>query len=127
MAWGSDTATWIAMSGSKGMMTIKNDYVYWRSSDVNITPDNNSNMICKKLMADIDYLKWVDNYFGDSMKLSVVYAFVLTLFFDLSYIDKEQYSKGVNSAVEKGVINHFCGFILRLLYPLFVLIRKHLN
>lgn len=127
MAWGSDTATWIAMSGSKGMMTIKNDYVYWRSSDVNITPDNNSSVIYKKLMADIDYLQWVSNYFGNSMRLSVTYAFILTLFFDLSYIDKVQYVKGLEYSESKGIIGRLTRSILVCTYPLMRTVRKFIS
>ena len=64
MAWGSDTATWVMLGGGKGIKTISNATVGWRQSGCNITPDVSNDMVQRKLLLEIDYLKWAASYFS---------------------------------------------------------------
>lgn len=67
LAWGSDDATWIKLGKEKGIKTIKGSRVKWRSSTVNISPNNSNIQIVKrKIHANIKYLNWLIKRNGDS-------------------------------------------------------------
>lgn len=61
MAWGSDTATWICMCKEKGLKRIDSDFVFWRKSDLNITPQNNQQMCIRKLNANLQFCEWISD------------------------------------------------------------------
>ena len=44
--------------------TISNATVGWRQSGCNITPDVSNDMVQRKLLLEIDYLKWAASYFS---------------------------------------------------------------
>ena len=53
MAWGSDIATWIKMGNKDGIKTLNGDFVYWRQSNNNITPNHKKEIVFRKLNIDI--------------------------------------------------------------------------
>lgn len=59
LAWGSDDATWIGLAKQDGIYTIKGSHVLWRSSDVNISPTKNHDIILRKLNATLLYLLYL--------------------------------------------------------------------
>lgn len=76
LAWGSDDATWIKIGSERGVKTIKGACVRWRKSVVNITPNNtNVKIVCKKIQANLDYLKWLNAW----LNIKVVNDFRLVL------------------------------------------------
>lgn len=63
LAWGSDDATWIKLSGKKGIRRINQSCVYWRYSKFNISSDFcDSYTIIRKLNARIAYAEWLIEY-----------------------------------------------------------------
>lgn len=69
MAWGADTATWVKFSRDKGIYTISGAEVFWRSSNVNISPNKSNIVSYRKLMSTIDRILWYKSFweglFGD--------------------------------------------------------------
>lgn len=64
-AWGADTASWVMFMGEYPMQTIKGESkVLWRQSDKNISPDNNYNMVLRKIRATMNYFDWCIDYFA---------------------------------------------------------------
>lgn len=60
LAWGSDMVTWVKFAdAAKGIYTIPNAYVRWRSSGQNISTDNHPDIIYRKLKSVIAYMKWI--------------------------------------------------------------------
>lgn len=63
LAWGSDTASWVKFMQFTGMYTINEAHVRWRSSDLNISPNNSEAIVIRKTNALIDYYKWSYAFF----------------------------------------------------------------
>jgi len=65
MAWNSDDATWVTLSLAKGIKTIGNAMVNWRSSGINITSNESDiHIVARKLQSNVEYSKWVCTLFG---------------------------------------------------------------
>lgn len=64
MAWGSDTATWVNMSLNKGLKKIDGDFVRWRKSGMNITPNNSRQICIRKIKANVEFSKWAYGTFS---------------------------------------------------------------
>ena len=64
LAWGSDTATWVLFSERSGFYTMDGAYVLWRSSNENISPDNSSPIVARKVNALLDFFEWSYQYFS---------------------------------------------------------------
>lgn len=80
LAWGSDIATWVKIGADKGIKTISGDYVYWRKSKKNITPNMDNKMVLRKLTADIEFTHWINEFFHKSS----VYLIYKVCFFSFS-------------------------------------------
>lgn len=64
LAWCSDDATWIKVSFDRGIFTIEDTFVFWRSSMYNITPNfSNKEIANRKLKSMIQYSLWVVAFF----------------------------------------------------------------
>jgi len=63
LAWGSDTATWVKIANEKGIYTIENAFVYWRASNLNISPNMSPDLVLRKIDALNDFLNWSVSYF----------------------------------------------------------------
>jgi glycosyltransferase involved in cell wall biosynthesis len=60
LAWGSDDATWIKLAKKKGIKNIDNSYVYWRKSQLNISPNYwDKDILKRKLQAQIEFADWI--------------------------------------------------------------------
>lgn len=60
LAWHSDDATWIKLGQRKGIKMIKNSFVYWRKSFLNISPNNrDKDIVIRKFIAQIEYCSWL--------------------------------------------------------------------
>lgn len=66
LAWGTDTATWMKF-GLNGIGTIPDAYVYWRSSGENITTQNNSDFLIRKLKASNSFLLWAKKFYNTNI------------------------------------------------------------
>lgn len=71
LAWGSDYMTWLkfAIHSSKGIVTIDDAKVNWRSSDYNISPNKSHSILLRKLNALIEnavYIKYLMNRYPES-------------------------------------------------------------
>lgn len=66
LAWGSDFMTWLKMAAiaKNGIVTIgtKENFVNWRKSNENISPNNTHNMIVRKIRALIDNAVFLKNH-----------------------------------------------------------------
>nr|WP_319393503.1 glycosyltransferase [uncultured Desulfobacter sp.] len=62
LAWGTDVATCIKLAHPEGIIAIDGAYVYWRKSSYNISPDNSSSMVNRKLTAVVAFFEWLIIY-----------------------------------------------------------------
>lgn len=77
MAWGSDTATWVKMGKERGIKTIGGEYVYWRKSSVNITPNKSIDVLKRKMKCDIDMMVDINKMYDGNMSAFIKYAIFL--------------------------------------------------
>ena len=66
LAWGSDLATWMKFAQRMGVKNIGNGKVLWRSSGENITTRKDDVLLERKLVADMNFLKWANSFFNFS-------------------------------------------------------------
>lgn len=60
LAWGSDMISWIKFAdAARGMYTVPNACVRWRSSGQNISTDVRPEIIFRKLKSVIAYMQWI--------------------------------------------------------------------
>lgn len=118
LAWGSDMATWIKMAKEKGMKTIYDDYVYWRRSDKNITPNNERKIIKKKFYTQIDFYVWINNFFATkkmhNFNRYVFFRYCVHYSNILKFSDIMEIS---NYAINRHVISHFQKYSTTLVLP----------
>lgn len=62
LAWGSDLATWMKFAVRKGTKNISNGKILWRSSGENITTSKDDVLLERKLVADMNFLKWANSF-----------------------------------------------------------------
>lgn len=118
MAWGSDIATWVKIGYEKGIKTIQDELVYWRSSNQNITPNHNKDVVEKKINIDVLFIKWVNDFFNTrSIRRFNAYAFFRTFFYYSIYLDRYQVHNVICNAVDKEVLNPFMGRTFIFFYP----------
>ena len=119
MAWGSDIATWIKMGVENGIKTISGEYVYWRQSEKNITPNHSNEMVQKKINTEIQFQKWVNDFFGtvETHRFNR-YVFFRSYFFYSLNMTWQQAKDAVNSAVSSGNIGLVSGFLFKLFFPI---------
>ena len=72
LAWGSDVATWVVFAGKKGLYTVPHARVKWRESSQNITPDNSRQIAERKLKAEMAFLNWAYQHFGEEHDIYAV-------------------------------------------------------
>lgn len=66
LAWGSDLATWMKFANANGAKNIAGGKICWRSSGENITTRKDDALANRKLIADMKFLKWVNNFFDSA-------------------------------------------------------------
>lgn len=65
LAWGSDLATWVRFGENKGIPTIENAKVRWRSSGINISTTMDAKVLQRKADALVEFFKWGEEIFPD--------------------------------------------------------------
>ena len=64
LAWGSDTATWMRLARTSGIVTPAGCRVRWRSSDENISGTQHDRAIDRrKMRADAQFILWARRFF----------------------------------------------------------------
>ena len=87
LAWGSDDATWIRMSENDGIYSIESSFVYWRLSEVNISPQKSMEIIKRKLQASLNYLAFVKNHvYSNSVDIGIFNYWLHTMYNSSKYI-----------------------------------------
>lgn len=76
LAWSSDVATCIKLSGEKGIYTLEGGNVSWRRSNENISPTLNIDIAPRKMDAIVEFFGWSNTYFGDK-QLTSFNAFIM--------------------------------------------------
>jgi len=91
LAWGSDVASWIVFSGSKGMCTVPLARVGWRQSSQNITPDYSPQIAERKLKAQMALLNWAYRYFAEEPDIYTTNRafFILFIHYNRKFVSKE--------------------------------------
>jgi hypothetical protein len=112
LAWGSDLATWIEMSLDNGLITIKEDYVYWRQSNLNITPNKSTIVIKNKLFSEVELLSWTNTLWYDKIKYFNQKVLLRILFHYIQFIDKELFYYILKESKKKSVINRYSELII---------------
>lgn len=123
LAWGSDTFTWMQMMKDKGMKTISDDFVYWRSSDVNITPNRNKKVSLVKALADVELMDKAEKLLGKSThKFNIKYLFRMLAHYckDIGY---EGIKTMICEAYQRKIINKALAVIAYTSYPILRIIK----
>lgn len=99
LAWGSDVATWIVFSGSKGICTVPNARVCWRQSSQNITPDYSRQIAERKLRAQLAFLNWAYRYFAKEPDIYTTNRafFILLIHHSRKFVSKESIKEAFTS------------------------------
>lgn len=108
MAWGSDTATWMKF-GKRGIGTIPNSEVAWRSSGINITSINDDySMALRKLRASNNFLIWAKSFWREQNKSFDIIT-------DVSFVRRIHGTSQIVSIMDclKQSENYFRGSLLR--------------
>jgi len=66
LAWNSDIATWMKFGKEKGIRTISDTFISWRSSGENITTKVDKVLEKRKFKADMEFLGWLNCEFSNS-------------------------------------------------------------
>lgn len=118
LAWGSDTATWIKFCKEKGMKTITDGFIYWRSGLENISPDMSSPIVKRKVNALVNFFSWSFSYFPKSKRVLLINirAFVSRMSKFKPYI----HTADTRKAIKDFCVSHQCR---HLQFPILLLIR----
>lgn len=123
LAWGSDTFTWMQMMKEKGMKTISSDFVYWRSSDVNITPNKDKKVSLVKALADVELMDKAENLLGKSIhSFNIKYLFRMLVHYckDIGF---EGVKTMICEAYQRKIINKALAVIAYTSYPILRIIK----
>lgn len=119
LAWGSDIATWIKMGTQKGIKTINGEYVFWRRSNSNITPNHTKSIVIKKVRTEIMFLKWVNNfYLTSNCRRFNNYIFFRSIFFYSLVLNWKQACSLSNNAHKNCVVNYFVSVCICIFFPI---------
>lgn len=124
MAWGSDIATWIKFAGDKGIKTIDGDFVYWRKSSENITPNKTRPMAIRKITIETNYYAWVNGYYQNDITWQCAYLFVRSLTFYSPWLSWQDASKAISHAKEKHLFSCVFEYMLKCGFPLIALAKR---
>ena len=124
LAWGSDRTTWVKFGNEKGIKTIHGDFVFWRKSNINITPNNDYNMACRKMSINMDTTLWYKNYFNDLKVDRYVKYVVFRLYVFYSFLSKVDMNKILSKAVSNGLITDTEKKLLITFLPIISVIYK---
>lgn len=119
LAWGADIATWVKFGNRQGIKTIPKAKVYWRKSNVNITPNHQQEMVERKFLINIDYLQWSNNFFGVEVigNYNKYVFFRLFCFYSL-ILTKRQLQTILEKGVKNQIVSPTFKFLLILSLPL---------
>ena len=123
LAWGSDTFTWMQMMKDKGMKTIPGDFVYWRASDVNITPNKDRKVSIVKALADVELMYRAEILLGKSIRgFNMEYFFRMVVHYckDIGFIG---FIDMVHKAKQRNILNKVSAWGVYAFYPVFRLIK----
>lgn len=126
MAWGSDIATWCKMGQSKGIKTLYGSKIQWRSSNKNITPQQDNATIIRKLKEDIKFMSWACCFFNNvSLKQLNRYVFFRLLVHYSVFITHKQYNNIVYFANQYLCLGNYV-ILYRSIFP-FIRISKQIK
>lgn len=98
LAWGSDDATWAKFSQKGKIITIPTGTVFWRCSDLNISPDNKPEVIKRKIYASLTYIAQLKDIFGYTIEKESRYFILRRL---------ANYSGALTASHIKNVLSEF--------------------
>ena len=124
LAWGSDRTTWVKFGYEKGIKTICGDFVFWRKSNINITPNNDYNMAYRKMSINMDTSLWYKNFFNSPKVDRYVKYVVFRLYVFYSFLSKEDMNKILSKGVSNGLITNTEKSFLIIFLPFIFVIRK---
>lgn len=105
LAWGADIATWVKFSHKNGIKNIPDARVYWRKSYANITPNRQREMVLRKYLINVDYLHWINKFFGaDTIGKFNQYIFFRNFVFYSRILTRDQLKEVCNKASDLNVI-----------------------
>lgn len=119
LAWGADIATWVKFSHNKGIKNIPGAHVYWRKSNINITPNREPDIVMRKFLINVEYFAWINNFFGPDMIAKFnEYAFTRNFVFYSRILTRKQLSEVSDKAIELRVTTESKKLMLQFLLPL---------
>lgn len=124
LAWGADTATWVKFGLKNGIKNIIGDKVYWRRSNLNITPNRNNAMSMRKFLISVDYYAWINCFFGcKSICRYNQYVFFRNFVFYCRILNNDQLCKILRKSINLNVITRRLSFVLYYSLPLLRLLK----
>ena len=103
LAWGTDCATWVKFMSNSGMKTIKGAKIYWRTSDLNISPNTSEAVSIRKTKALLDCLIWTNKFCqerGKDCRKVNKFLFVKRMKVFICYIPYDQFIQCLTGFVE---------------------------
>lgn len=94
LAWGSDYITTLKLASlNKGIETIQNAKVNWRSSDENISPNKSTKILKRKMMSVVKNLLWIKNFINNETNIKYSRKYYKYFFGEMirikDYLDRE--------------------------------------
>ena len=125
MAWYSDIATCILIGKEKGIKTIENDYVYWRSSTINITPNRSSENVTLKIMTSVNYYSLIKTLLcNKNMKLWHAYFILRQIVHFGPYISRYERKSFFETCKNLRITYNLLVTLLELFSPFYIYISK---
>ena len=119
LAWGTDIATWAKLSKQNGIKTIKNAKVFWRQSNINITPIKDKPILIKKLLANICFFNWCKSYFPELTHVNIYYYMFRIIFHYSPYLKTSDFMSFVKPFYCSTYIGKVYYYIIMLFFPSF--------
>lgn len=119
LAWGTDTASWIKFANYSPIKTInRNSYILWRSSEINISPNKEKEIINRKLKALAQFFEWTFQYFKNQRYIKIHnYIFIISRLVQYSkYTDKLSIKLNFSDIIEKNYNKFLTTILFKLIY-----------
>lgn len=119
LAWGSDDATWAKFTHEGKILSTPDGTVYWRSSNVNISPNLKPEMARRKIKASLTFLRELKKLFGHTIASDARYFLLRRLVnYSSSLTNKE-----IDDVLKEFRLIYGLNIPDRLLLPFYTIVR----
>lgn len=119
LAWGSDLVTWCRFSMNKGMRTVEGPVVCWRSSELNISPNNTPSIRDEKMKADKMVFYWFQQTFSPVPQSRMDDMIIRHLLYYSLSLDFKSFLSAIRKYVEERLLSRMGAVLCLALDPLY--------